>query len=564
MYSICRDAHLCFSTTNLFTSHGRQIIALALTLAVVAGVYPLEARADLAVAWGSNNDGQIGDGTYGLFTDRNAPVAVIGMSSGVSAIAAGGLHSMAVQNGAAYAWGDNYSGALGDGHGYPSVHSISATPVAVSGLTSGVTAVSAAAGFGFAIQNGALYAWGNNLYGDLGDGTTTMRTSPVLVSGMSIGVTAVAAGGNSYCALAVQNGAVYAWGHNLFGELGGGSTDYYSATPMPVSGLTSGVTLIAAGGSEFNGGHNFAVQNGALYSWGSSSLGVLGRSGSGLTPAAVSGLTNVTAVAAGAYHSLAVQNGHVYAWGSNTSGQLGDGTTTNRSRPVLIDSTDLNSIVAVAAGISASYALSSDGSLWVWGQNALGLGDKQLGRYLTPQHLLPPAGFVFTSIDADAAYAGNFIPNYYHAVATLAPVPEPSSALLFAFGGLYGAAMRRRRLMRCTIHSTYLVVRGSPWCAGLPTPYSANYVVQRKNPGGIYTPDDYNTWRNHFGQSFSFSGSGASATGSEGASVPEPSTVILLILAAAGALIARNWIRGERIDMGDRALPMERFEGIRS
>ena len=407
--------------------------------------------ADSAVAWGPNGYGQVGDGTTAT---RSSPVAVIGMSSDVSAVAEGGLHSLAVQNGAVYAWGDNYYGALGNGQAYGSKYPQGSTPVAVSGLTNGVSAIAADGSASFAIQYGALYAWGGNIHGQLGT-TTPNYTKPALVSGMSSGVTAIAAG--AYHALAVQNGAAFAWGYNIEGELGDG-TDIDRSLPVAVIGLASGVTAIAAGGSEYYGGHSLAVQNGALYTWGSNSSGVLGRSGSQGIAGVVSGLTSgVTAVAAGAYHSLAVQNGYVYAWGSNASGQLGDGTTTNRFRPVLIDPTDLNSIVAVAAGVQSSFALSTDGSLWVWGTNSntgvLGLGNTALGRYLTPQHLLPPTGYVFTSIDVDPGYAGNFPVSDTAVVATLAAVPEPSSALLVAVSGLLGTvAMRRKRTRIIAIH----------------------------------------------------------------------------------------------------------------
>jgi len=249
-------------------------------------------------------------------------------------------------------------------------------------MSSGVTAIAAGFHYSLAVRNGGLYAWGDNLSGYLGDGTKTNRTTPVAVSGMSGGVTVISAGPSH--SLAVQNGGLFAWGDNISGNLGDGSTNQQSA-PVAVNGMASGVTAIAAG----------------------------------------------------YYFSLAVQNGGVYAWGSNIYGALGDGTTTDRHIPVHIDPADLNSIVAVAAAQRSSYALSSDGSLWVWGYNVegeLGLGNTT--TYLPPQHLLPPAGYRYSSIEADG-YG-------YHALATLAAVPEPTSGLLLAFGGLTGAAMLRR------------------------------------------------------------------------------------------------------------------------
>ena len=150
--------------------------------------------------------------------------------------------------------------------------------------------------------------------------------------------------------------------------------------------------------------------------------------------------SGVTAIAAGQYHSLAVRNGGVYAWGLNGNGQLGDGTTIQQMLPEQIDPADLTNIIAVATAQTASYALSSDGSLWNWGYNLsgdLGLGNIN-SSYLTPQHLLPPPGYTFTSI---AAGAGGT-----HAVATLAAVPEPAgiSLIALAVGPLF--ARKRRRI----------------------------------------------------------------------------------------------------------------------
>jgi alpha-tubulin suppressor-like RCC1 family protein len=146
---------------------------------------------------------------------------------------------------------------------------------------------------------------------------------------------------------------------------------------------------------------------------------------------AVSGLTSgVTAIAAGMYHSLAVKAGSVYAWGNNADGELGDGNTTNSNSPVQIDPTDLTNIVSVTANGESSFALSSDGSVWMWG--ALGPSVD----FTTPQHLLAPNGFKYTSIDAGADGA--------HVVATLAAVPEPTSLSLLAFSMI--AVSRRRRI----------------------------------------------------------------------------------------------------------------------
>ena len=230
--------------------------ALALLVATIGGAYPQSARADSVVAWGYNGEGQLGNGTT---TNHNSMVAVNGMDSGVTAVAAGALHSLSVQNGAVYAWGNNVSAELGDG----GVEPFRTTPVAVSGLSSGVTTIAArgyqTGGYSLAVKNGALYSWGSNTSGQLGDGTTSGHPAPVPVAGFTSGVTDVSAG-YSY-SLAVKNGALYAWGSNTYGQLGDG-TLINRALPVAVSGLSSGVTAIAAGTL-----HSLAVRNGGAYAW---------------------------------------------------------------------------------------------------------------------------------------------------------------------------------------------------------------------------------------------------------------------------------------------------------
>ncbi|HEV2295594.1 MAG TPA: PEP-CTERM sorting domain-containing protein [Tepidisphaeraceae bacterium] len=226
-------------------------------------------------------------------------------------------------------------------------------------------------------------------------------------------------------------GAAMAWGYGGEGQLGYGSTGN-SSTRVQVSGLTSGVTAIAAGGW-----HSLAIQNGAAMAWGQGTQGQLGNGliGNSSTRVQVSGLTSgVTAIAGGAHHSLAIQDGDVFAWGYNAGGRLGDGTSTTSSTPLKVLDLAVN-LLDVAATDSSSYALSADGSLWVWGYNIngqLGLGDTT--TRFTPTQLFAPAGYKFTSIDGGA--------NGVHAVATIAVVPEPTSLALLGLGGL--ALLRRR------------------------------------------------------------------------------------------------------------------------
>jgi alpha-tubulin suppressor-like RCC1 family protein len=242
-------------------------------------------------------------------------------------------------------------------------------------------AVSAGDEFSLALKrDGSLWGWGNNREGEIGDGTSTDRSSPVRVGELT-NVKAVAAGSIHTLAL-LANGTVWASGYNAEGELGDG-TNANRFSPAPVNGLT-GVKAIAAGDS-----HSLALlADGTVKAWGDNSVGQIGD---GTTegryePVAVAGLTGVVAIAAGDFHSLALKgDGSVWAWGANSFGELGDGSGVNQLTPVQVGG--LSGIQAIGSGPRAahSFALGSDGSAWGWGDNRSG----QLGTGTTGFEPLP-------------------------------------------------------------------------------------------------------------------------------------------------------------------------------
>jgi alpha-tubulin suppressor-like RCC1 family protein len=363
------------------------------------GAFTLALKQDGAVwTWGWNSSGQLGDGTT---IDRSTPVQVVGPGGigfliNVTALAAGDEYTVALkQDGSVWAWGNSYQGQLGDGW-----INVSSVAQFASGV-SGVTAVAARGAHNVALkQDGTVWTWGANENGQLGDGTTFDRNPPVQVLGPGgigflINVTTLAAGGAFTVALK-QDGTVWTWGANDFGQLGDGTTTGRS-TPVQVvgpggSGFLTGVKAIAAGRDQ-----TVALkQDGTVWTWGANENGQLGdgTTTDRSTPVQVVGpggigfLINVTALAAGGAFTVALkQDGTVWTWGANDFGQLGDGTTFAHSTPVQVlgpgGSGFLTNVTALAAGDIHTVALKQDGTVWTWGNGDKGqLGD---GEYPDPR-----------------------------------------------------------------------------------------------------------------------------------------------------------------------------------
>jgi alpha-tubulin suppressor-like RCC1 family protein len=265
------------------------------------------------VCWGYNAFGGLGNGS---FLQSNVPVPVSGLSSVID-LDAGLYHVCAVrQDGSVACWGYNASGQLGRGDfvGQSNV------PVNVPGIT---TAVGIDAGTSHTCVERAdatLTCWGENLAGQLGNGTTTNASSPVAVPGLT-NVAEVAAGGNSTCAL-LTDGSVRCWGLGAQGQLGN-AANLDSSSPVTVSALGDAV---AVGLGET---HACAVHvDGSVSCWGAGGAGQLGNGGntSSNVPVAVSGLADAAAVTGGNSHTCALRDsGGVACWGLGRFGQLGDG-----------------------------------------------------------------------------------------------------------------------------------------------------------------------------------------------------------------------------------------------
>jgi len=359
-------------------------------------------------AWGENSQGQLGDGTI---EQRLTPVQVIdpndstGYLTGVIAISSGGAYGLNVrghtlalkQDGTVWGWGNGYEGQLGDGE-----QILRSTPVQVkhisdpTGYLTNVVDIGAGDAHSLAVKEaGTVWAWGNNSYGQLGDGTKTGSLTAVQVTGLSE-VALVAAGENHSIALK-QDKTVWAWGNNSYGQLGDGTwtlrtTPFQVVDPTDPSGKLTEVIAVAAGGS-----FTLALKSdGTVRAWGYNLDGRLGDGTSGLgnwknkpvkvvDPADPTGyLTGIKAIAAGDGFSMALkQDGTVRTWGYNGRGQLGDGTLVNQSKPVQV--TGLSQVVALEGGYGHALAAKADGTVWAWGGNWAG----QLGDGTTEQRTTP-------------------------------------------------------------------------------------------------------------------------------------------------------------------------------
>ena len=237
-------------------------------------------------------------------------------------------------------------------------------------------------------QDGKVYAWGDDFYGQLGSGRELFRPTPAPVDLAAPGNVVGLSAGSSYAMALLRDGSVLAWGNNGNGQLGDGTVTT-RATPGRVTGLES---IIAVDAGYF---HSLAAdRQGAVWAWGSNSFGKLGQGASTIkdskTPIKVLQLDNVVDVRAGRSHSLALtRDGKVMAWGRNTDGQLGDSTVLTRRLPVSVNfpMADVQ-VVAIDVASNSSFALDSMGRLWSWGANDMTvLGDDSVTSASSPVYL---------------------------------------------------------------------------------------------------------------------------------------------------------------------------------
>lgn len=377
--------------------------------------------------WGLNDSGQLGDGSQ---TDRHGPVQVTGLpDEPIVAIDAGEAFTCAqTAAGNLYCWGENIHGQLGNGTQQSSV-----VPLAVTNLSGPVESFSLGTAHGCAIVSGGVVeCWGYNGWGQLGDGSTFDRAVPEAVGGLAATslIESVAAGQDHTCA-ATSVGDVLCWGDNFFGQVGDG-TSHTRPLPERVFGLSGhgeprrGLALQVAAGAT----HTCALTTSRqVLCWGENISGQLGNPvlQSQRIPALVSELDEpIEAIAAGDSFTCATSSlGAAWCWGENTDGQLALGHTVDRSTPTQV--TRLGSaVVEIGLGAFHACAALATSGLYCWGDNFYG----QLGDLSTVASAQPVSNSLIVFIDLDAVPA--------------APLPLYSRILLAAFLALAGGWLVHR------------------------------------------------------------------------------------------------------------------------
>ncbi len=357
------DCGSCGNTCNLECAMGTCNEATRVDAG--GGSCAIQSNGNL-VCWGANANGQIGDGTY---TQRPRPTRVmIGMVTDVSS---GRAHTCAVRgDNSAWCWGDGTDGKLGDG----TASGMTNMPVHVMGTgPSGARMVQVGAGDNFSCGRtsaGLVQCWGNNGFGQLGNGTTASSNTPVNVSLGSLRAMDLSVGRQHAC-IVTTGGAVACWGHNAQGQLGLGNTTIYFTTPQ--TSMVTGAIGVSAGAF-----HTCAVRTaGDVRCFGDNMHGQLGNGSlvASSTPvvASVAGGITFDDVSAGYQHTCAHTTANtIHCWGDNSSRQVGNGMTTDMTVPYQIG----YDYRMLDAGRFHSCALDLSNQLFCWGSGIGGtIGD---------------------------------------------------------------------------------------------------------------------------------------------------------------------------------------------
>ncbi|MEO5842455.1 MAG: RCC1 repeat-containing protein, partial [Acidimicrobiales bacterium] len=325
-----------------------------------------------AYCWGYNGMGQLGDGTT---TDRKVPTPVSGTTK-FTRLAAGRYFTCGLTSaGATWCWGDNSSGQLGNGAtGGGSASANKSAPGLVVGgvaLQSIVTGQNHVCGLNAA---GAAYCWGSYPSGQLGNALGANQTEPGK-SAVALALKTLALGGDNHtCGLAIPDGTPWCWGNNTFGQLGDGKKS--NAGQNQPSTVTGGLKFTAlALGRTYTCG---LVADGSAYCWGSNTQGQLGDGtvDERLAPVKAAPALKFASLTAGDSQTCGVTaDGAAHCWGSNAFGQLGNGTSGGQQTSAVAVSGGVK-FASLSAGEEFTCGVATDKTVYCWGSNRVGwLGD---------------------------------------------------------------------------------------------------------------------------------------------------------------------------------------------
>ncbi|MCW2289038.1 alpha-tubulin suppressor-like RCC1 family protein [Leucobacter luti] len=361
-------------------------------LTVAAAALGLLLWGGTAPACASRSPGE-GPDTGGTEVVLAAPIGLV-----FSQVSAGSTHTLALDDaGKLYSWGDNEYGQLGDGSTTSRDTPVQVLPpqgvrfVQIDASRDGSMALG---------DDGNAYAWGLNISGRFGYRSPSQHSVPTLVPGLA-GVAFVQVSMSDTHALAIgSDGNTYGWGGNTFGQLGDGRDHVYSSllTPVVLPDAVRFVDVALRGGSSTALG-----DNGKVYAWGNVFSTLYSTPKLAETP---DGLA-LTEIASGGFHvSMIGDDGGTYAWGLNEYGQLGDDTTVDRrSAPVPVLTPPGVSFTQTAGGFLHSAAIGDDGNAYTWGYNAAGqLGDGGTAARNAPAKVELPAGASLVQISAGNAH----------------------------------------------------------------------------------------------------------------------------------------------------------------
>ena len=325
-------------------------------------------------AWGNNKDGQLGLGLTDEYVAYNKKVDIPGKVKLIKCAGDNPTESacyVITEDGALYVWGKNSYGQLGVGNEVNKN-----TPIKVTAINGKVMELIIGNYFSvYAIlEDGSLYAWGNNESGKLGVGDEVNKNTPTKVNLPGKIKELITTGWSVYAIL--EDGSLYAWGSNEIGKLGVGD-EVNKNTPTKVNLPGKIKELITNGSSVYA-----LLEDSSLYSWGENSYGQLGVGNevNKNTPTKVNLPGKIKELITTGWSVYAIlEDGSLYAWGDNSDGQLGVGDEENRNTPIKVTAINGKVMELIISNSFSVYAILEDGSLYSWGKNSygqLGVGDE--------------------------------------------------------------------------------------------------------------------------------------------------------------------------------------------